>query len=542
MKYLHFSIIFIFLLLNTPSQVLAQSPCAPNGPQEGCLGCGGDSTKPPNYPRKQFDIPVRRASDPNELDGSPGYATGHWISLKDKLQFTVHFENDPKFATAPATNVFITVPVHAGINPATLNLGPFGFGHYLFQPPINSSAYSDRLDLTDSLGIYLDVIAGIDIAKNEVFWTFKSIDPATGQQPVDPMRGFLPVNDTSAAADTAQGIGEGFVSFVVGPKSSLVTGDTVTAKAGIVFDVNAAIPTNVWLNSIDAFGPTTSVKAATAAHDTITLRYSGMDDAGGTGVAGYALYYSENGSPFQLYQANLTDTVATFIGTMGKIYGFFSIGTDNVGNVEQLKNSAEKTVSLTGMGVPLPITWLLFEGHLQGGDVLLNWAVSAERNCQEYIVERSLDGQTFTEIGIIVAVGNSLQTLNYDFTDPEVAKLNVKRLYYRIRQVALDGSRVYSKTVSVPISSNPLDAARVTASPNPFATYINLQVMNIVSSGKRDNVELYSMDGRLRYQRSIALSGGTAILLADLPPLEQGLYILKVSIEGRLYTVKMERR
>ncbi len=480
-------VLMFAVLLLFGMTAMGQSMCPPpKGPQDGCQGCGGDNpsgSQPygPPAPSKKFDIPVRQASDPNELDGSPGFATGHWISLKDKLQYTVHFENDPKFATAPATNVYITVPVHAGINPATLKLGPFGFGRYLFQPPINSSAYSDRLDLTDSLGIYLDVIAGIDIAKNEVFWTFKSIDPATGLQPVDPLRGFLPVNDTSTAADTAQGAGEGFVSFVLGPKSSLITGDTVTAQASIVFDVNEAIPTNVWLNTIDAFAPTSNVKNATASHDTISLRFSGIDDAGGTGVASYALYYSENGSPFQLYQKDLTDTVNIFVGTMGKTYGFFSLGTDNVGNVETLKTGAEKTVSLTSPGVPLPITWLLFEGRRLEDDVLLNWAVSGEKDCRQYIVERSTDGSSFTQAGVVAAIGNSSSTVNYDFRDLAAAKLDARRLFYRIRQVTFDNKSVYSKTISIPLDSKGNVETQIAVSPNPFTTFINLQVMNVVS-------------------------------------------------------------
>ncbi len=62
------------------------------------------------------------------------------------------------------------------------------------------------------------------------------------------------------------------------------------------------------------------------------------------------------------------------------------------------------------------------------------------------------------------------------------------------------------------------------------------------AADERDNVELYGMDGRLRYQKPLKLGSGTTMLLDDLPPLDPGVYILKVGISGKLYTVKMERR
>jgi hypothetical protein len=34
-----------------------------------------------------------------------------------------------------------------------------------------------RLDLRSTKGIYLDVVAGIDIATREAYWEFTSIDP-----------------------------------------------------------------------------------------------------------------------------------------------------------------------------------------------------------------------------------------------------------------------------------------------------------------------------------------------------------------------------
>src|SRR4051812_45445931 len=52
-------------------------------------------------------------------------------------------------------------------------------------------------------------------------------------------------------------------------------------------------------NTIDAGTPTTQVSAlpATTTGTIITLPWSGQDDPGGSGVAGYDIYVSDNGGP-----------------------------------------------------------------------------------------------------------------------------------------------------------------------------------------------------------------------------------------------------
>ena len=92
------------------------------------------------------------------------------------------------------------------------------------------------------MGVWVDVSAGIDIANNQVFWIFQSIDPATGAEPASSQMGFLPINDSLDH-------GQGYVSFYITPATSVHTGDTVSAEAIIVFDDNAPIGTNVWTNT-----------------------------------------------------------------------------------------------------------------------------------------------------------------------------------------------------------------------------------------------------------------------------------------------------
>jgi hypothetical protein len=48
------------------------------------------------------------ASDPNDIVGPTGFSEPRWVRATDPLKYTIRFENDPNFATAPAQHVFNT--------------------------------------------------------------------------------------------------------------------------------------------------------------------------------------------------------------------------------------------------------------------------------------------------------------------------------------------------------------------------------------------------------------------------------------------------
>src|SRR5690606_26716831 len=102
-----------------------------------------------------------------------------WVAKSASQTYTIRFENDPEFATAPAQEVRINQKLDPHINMYSLRLGNFGFGNFTFPVPPNKTYYSARVNVVDSLGVMVDVVAGIDVTKGEVFWIFKSVDPAT---------------------------------------------------------------------------------------------------------------------------------------------------------------------------------------------------------------------------------------------------------------------------------------------------------------------------------------------------------------------------
>jgi hypothetical protein len=295
------------------------------------------------------------AYDPNDMLGPPGYGDARWIAAPQRLPYTIRFENDPDLATAPAQEVFVTHALDSTLDVRSFRLGSFGFGGLHFDVPANTASYSTRLDVTDSLGVLVDVTAGIDLSTRRAFWTFSSVDPATGVLPYSPYDGFLPVNDSL-------GRGEGYVTFTVRPDRASRTGDVIEAQATIVFDTNEPIDTPLITNTIDAGPPTSRVTFADpVSPGEWTVSWLAEDDEGGSGVRDYVLYVSTDGETFTPYESGLIDPTALYVGDQNRLHSFFSVATDNVGNVEGMKSNAELTVDVESED--LPRTFALHPGY-----------------------------------------------------------------------------------------------------------------------------------------------------------------------------------
>jgi hypothetical protein len=288
-------------------------------------------------PSGEANVDVEAPKDPNEIIGTRGYDalgdTLQWVAATASLPYTIYFENDPQLATAAAQKVVVRHRLHAKADISTFAIGAFGFGSHVFTVEGNRSSYQQRLDLTQDMGVYLDVVAGVDIVAGEAFWILQSIDPATGLPPQGTQQGFLPVNDENHS-------GEGYVSFTIKPKANAcITGDELTASASIVFDINEAIPTNVWHNTVDALPPTTQLTGSDNGNNEVLLEFSGQDDEGGCGIKQYKLYVSDNYGAYSLYGTYPVGTEATCPIEDDHCYRFFCLGEDNVGNVEAMKEA-----------------------------------------------------------------------------------------------------------------------------------------------------------------------------------------------------------
>ncbi|WP_162427057.1 fibronectin type III domain-containing protein [Pontibacter pudoricolor] len=96
----------------------------------------------------------------------------------------------------------------------------------------------------------------------------------------------------------------------------------------------------------------------------------------------------------------------------------------------------------------LPVELVNFKATSQSNAVQLQWATASEKNNSHFIVERSQDSKDFRAITTVEGKGTSATRTNYSFTDEDPLQ---GLMYYRLKQVDVDGSFTYSKTIAVKV-------------------------------------------------------------------------------------------
>ena len=96
--------------------------------------------------------------------------------------------------------------------------------------------------------------------------------------------------------------------------------------------------------------------------------------------------------------------------------------------------------------IVLPMDHMLVEANARPKHVDVEWATLSEQYAVHYDVQRSTDGEHFTTIGRVNALGQSLSMTRYGFRDEDPV---LGKAYYRIKQMDQLGSHQYSDVVEV---------------------------------------------------------------------------------------------
>jgi hypothetical protein len=317
-----------------------------NGRDWGLTGTiGGEPDDPFTYATHTIEFVcglITGAFDPNDIVGPNGAGAANWVRRDATLPYKIRFENDPERANVPARNVVVTQPLDPALDLRSVRLQRFGFGGRTFEISGSRGQVQRRVDVRDSLGVFVDFNAGIDAQTGELFFSFRSIDPGTGQPPTDPTVGFLPPNDST-------GTGEGFVEYTVEPVDTTSSGTEITAQADIVFDQNAAIETPEVFNTVDADLPMSRLSEEGSSRlesGSVQLSWQGSDPAPGSGARSYTLYAAPEDSSFQPVAMGLTDTTHVFEPdtTAADTYRFFTVAEDEAGNSERVREQGDVSI------------------------------------------------------------------------------------------------------------------------------------------------------------------------------------------------------
>ncbi len=137
-------------------------------------------------------------------------------------------------------------------------------------------------------------------------------------------------------------------------------------------------------------------------------------------------------------------------------------------------------------GNVLPVSLLNFTTTLIDNKAILKWNTASEINTSRFIISRSTDGLTFSNISSLVAKGSSNFTQTYQYED-DVTHLPVGQIYYRIEEIDTDGKQTASQVRSV----SKLAQTSIKIFPNPARRFVQ------VSGDSLALIKLYDITGKL---------------------------------------------
>jgi len=185
------------------------------------------------------------------------------------------------------------------------------------------------------------------------------------------------------------------------------------------------------------------------------------------------------------------------------------------------------TLTVSNASAPLPVTLVSFTAQAQGADALLRWTTASEKNNDRFEVESSPDGRTFQRIGLVPGHGTSTQSHAYQLVDPAIARYGVSLVYYRLRQVDVDGTATYSpvRTVAVPL------AAGLALFPNPTRAAATL-----LGAAPGAAVVVYDAVGRQVLAATADAAGAATLALPA--GLAAGVYVVRVGSQALRLSVE----
>jgi hypothetical protein len=162
----------------------------------------------------------------------------------------------------------------------------------------------------------------------------------------------------------------------------------------------------------------------------------------------------------------------------------------------------------------------------------LDWITSTEINGSHFEIERSENAHDWTKIGIVQAVGESYENINYEYIDQNVGILrSTSTFYYRLKMVDNDGTFEYSDVRSVSFDQDGID---VSVYPNPVTDKLTLNV----SSEDNDEAEMIIFDssGKILIKNKISSNGITEVDVNNVP---SGVILMKVVKNNSVYTKRI---
>jgi glucose/arabinose dehydrogenase len=188
-------------------------------------------------------------------------------------------------------------------------------------------------------------------------------------------------------------------------------------------------------------------------------------------------------------------------------------------------------VSLSGsvnrviVPVVTPLTLTKFSGNPFTGYNELVWTAESEEGIDNFTIEYSSDGVSFTGVGKVASF-NDGKTNHYSYKHYSGLQGTA---YYRLRINEQNNSHSYSAVISI--------KAQRTKEVKIYPTLVNNAKLNVVSASAVNTIRITTMSGQEVYTQK--LNGSSGFFMVDLPSLKKGFYVVILDGEIGRFTEKI---
>lgn len=208
-------------------------------------------------------------------------------------------------------------------------------------------------------------------------------------------------------------------------------------------------------------------------------------------------------------------------------------GNDGAFYVESGGLGVQQNIINEALLVALPLEITAFSVSKQNNNALLTWKTASEKDVSHFNIERSRDGATFTNVGLVKAAGNSSVEQRYAFVD-ETTLGGVN--YYRIKAVDMDGKSQYSKVQSLNFTK-PITAKTF---PNPLKDDLSLEI-DVDRNAGEVFIEIFNAVGKQVYQKKIQADKDNLNLIVPTSDLPVGAYLIRLKSASETWQQKVTK-
>lgn len=307
-----------------------------------------------------------------------------------------------------------------------------------------------------------------------------------------------------------------------------------------IFPENSIIPPNGYA-IVTNNNPEVEDGACVLMGDILVCDIGNENDQLGNFAEHIVFWDGYNYCEFGYGDADMTTTPATDVGCI-RINTGNEIGFEYGGMLEDDGSAIGRdpdsgsdwvpTGCTPGSGNALPVVLTDFRLKQNEDQVVLTWSTSSEINSSHFDVEWSTNGREFSAVANVNAAGDSNENIQYRaIHNSPVNGVN----FYRLNQVDLDGSAVYSEIKTIRLDID--EKTEVTVYPTAVEYNVNVQMPVL---GKQVKYEIVTVSGKVVMTET--QNGDTYLKAIDVSRLNAGLYLLRTSYDNEVHTNRFYKK